>query len=137
MTNQTEREKFEQWAQDKNKKKEGAFMVTAISNGVYISAETRCALEAWQAATARHHKELSEAKARIAELELVENSKYIDKVGADRLACACVKLIQSNQLDTRSEVADALLDYLDIGGSSGCKSVPEWLIVYNKAMEGS
>jgi hypothetical protein len=39
----------------------------------------------------------------------------IKQIGADRLAYAVANLIQKGYLDSRSEAADALLDYLEIG----------------------
>ena len=51
----------------------------------------------------------------------------IKEIGADRLAYAVAKLVQSRTIDARSEAADALLDYLDVGSSGGPQSVPEWM----------
>lgn len=55
-----------------------------------------------------------------------------DKLAADRLAMAVVRLIELGRLDARSEAGDALLDYLRIGGIDGPRSVPEWVEKYKK-----
>lgn len=57
-------------------------------------------------------------------------TKDFHRVGADRLAYAVARLIQTRVLDARSEAADALLDYLDVGGIDGPKNVLEWMEQY-------
>lgn len=52
------------------------------------------------------------------------------KMFADKLAHAVAKLVERRVIDARSEAADALLDYLEIGGLDGPKSVPEWINQY-------
>jgi hypothetical protein len=52
------------------------------------------------------------------------------QIGADRLAYAVAKLIQSNCLDSRSEAGDALLDYLEIGHPGAPHDVPTWMARY-------
>lgn len=54
----------------------------------------------------------------------------IDKIGADRLAYACARQVTAGKLDSRSAIADALLDYLRIGHPGGPQSVPEWMAAY-------
>jgi hypothetical protein len=54
----------------------------------------------------------------------------VKEIGADRLAYECAKLIEAGHLDTRSGMADALLDYLDIGHPGGAKDVPTWMESY-------
>jgi hypothetical protein len=49
-----------------------------------------------------------------------------DKRAADRLAREVARLIDIRIVGSRSAVADALLDYLQVGGIEGPKSVPEW-----------
>lgn len=56
--------------------------------------------------------------------------------GADRLAYAVAKLTCRNALDQRSEAADALLDYLGIGGHGGPADVPTWMKQYIDAQRG-
>lgn len=53
-----------------------------------------------------------------------------DLRGADALAYQCARLIIGGHLDSRSGVADALLNYLDVGGLSGPKDVPTWMKQY-------
>ncbi len=60
----------------------------------------------------------------------------IKEIGADRLAYAVAKLVQSRTIDARSEAADALLDYLDVGSPGGPQSVPEWM-ERHKALQNS
>ncbi len=55
-----------------------------------------------------------------------------DQIGADRLAAAVARLVSSRSVDARSEAADALLDYLDVGGVGGPSDVPAWLAQYEK-----
>lgn len=50
-----------------------------------------------------------------------------DQRGADRLAYAVALLVKSGKLDARSAAADALLDYLGVGGLDGPKDVPTWM----------
>lgn len=54
-------------------------------------------------------------------------------LGADRLAAAVARLVSTRTIDARSEAADALLDYLDIGGVCGPADVPTWLRQYEAA----
>ena len=51
-----------------------------------------------------------------------------DSRGADRLAYAVASLVKNGKLDARSAVADALLDYLGVGGLDGPKDVPTWMV---------
>ena len=53
-----------------------------------------------------------------------------DRIGADRLAAAVARLVSNRAIDARSEAADALLDYLDVGGVGGPPDVPTWLRRY-------
>ncbi len=57
----------------------------------------------------------------------------VDRVvrrGADRLAYAVARLVQSGRLDARSEAGDALLDYLQVGSIDGPQDVPTWMMEY-------
>ena len=56
-----------------------------------------------------------------------------NKRGADRLAYAVARCVMSGALDARSGPADALLDYLEIGTSEGCNSVPDWMKKYEES----
>jgi hypothetical protein len=58
------------------------------------------------------------------------------QIGADRLAYAVAKLIQSSRLDSRSEAGDALLDYLEIGQPGAPHDVPTWMARY-EALQSS
>lgn len=53
-----------------------------------------------------------------------------DKQAADKLAYEVAKCIERGVIGTRSGPSDALLDYLNIGGLDGPKSVPEWVERY-------
>lgn len=52
------------------------------------------------------------------------------KRAADSLAYQCAIAVRQGRIGTRSGIADALLDYLDIGGPGGPKSVSEWIKQY-------
>jgi len=56
----------------------------------------------------------------------------IEKRAADRLAYECSRMIDQQVLGERSGVADALLDYANIGGVGGPNSIPEWQEQYLK-----
>ena len=53
-----------------------------------------------------------------------------EQIGADRLAYHCAKAIQAGRIDARSEIGDALLDYLRIGDGERPASIPEWIDAY-------
>lgn len=53
-----------------------------------------------------------------------------DKRGADRLAYECARAVTGGKIDSRHPIADALLDYLDIGCVGGPSTVPEWMDAY-------
>ena len=59
----------------------------------------------------------------------------IDKIGADRLAYECARQVIANNIDSRSGIGDALLDYLRVGGPGYPDSVPGWMEEYEKAYE--
>lgn len=54
----------------------------------------------------------------------------VKEIGANRLAYECSKLIICDQLDSSSAVADAVIDYLDIGHPDGPVNVPSWMEDY-------
>ena len=54
---------------------------------------------------------------------------------ADRLAYHVAMLVLHRVIDARSAAADALLDYLEVGGLDGPKSVPEWVEGYEARKE--
>ena len=60
------------------------------------------------------------------------NSTWIDKIAAERLAYECAYQIKIGHLSSRSSIADALLNYLRVGNPGGEKSIPEWLEKYEK-----
>ncbi len=51
---------------------------------------------------------------------------------ANALAYECAKAVCSGRLDARSGIADALLDYLDVGGSGGPTDVRSWMVDYEQ-----
>lgn len=51
---------------------------------------------------------------------------------ADALAYECAKAVRSGRLDARSGIADALLDYLDVGGLGGPMDVLTWMEDYER-----
>lgn len=51
---------------------------------------------------------------------------------ADALAYECAKAVRSGRLDARSGIADALLDYLDVGGLGGPTDVSSWMRDYEQ-----
>lgn len=51
----------------------------------------------------------------------------------DRLAYAVAKAVMRGEYGSRSSVADALLDYLNVGGIGGPKTVLEWIEQYERA----
>lgn len=53
------------------------------------------------------------------------------KAGADRLAYCCAVAVARGDLDSRSEIGDTLLDYLDIPNSDH-KDVPSWMRSYER-----
>lgn len=53
-----------------------------------------------------------------------------DKRAADKLAYEVAKCIERGFIGTRSGPSDALLNYLNVGGLGGPKSVPEWIENY-------
>ena len=55
-----------------------------------------------------------------------------DKIGADRLAYECAHMVCSGELDSRSTVADALIDYMGIGMPGEPQDVPTWMNEYRK-----
>lgn len=57
----------------------------------------------------------------------------IEKIGADRLAYECARQVIANNIDSRSGIGDALLDYLRIGQPGQPDSVPEWMDQYEKS----
>ncbi len=46
---------------------------------------------------------------------------------ADRLAYHCANAVARRVVGSRSAIGDALLDYLEVGGMDGPKTVPEWV----------
>jgi len=46
---------------------------------------------------------------------------------ADRLARRCAEAVIRGEIDARSAIADALLDYMRVGSSGGPEDVHEWL----------
>ena len=54
------------------------------------------------------------------------------KYKADRLAYSIARLVMTGVVDTRSFASDELLVYLNIGGSDGPDSVPQWIKEYEK-----
>lgn len=62
--------------------------------------------------------------------ELASASGSVRSRGADALAYQCALLVMRGLLDSRSGVADALLNYLNVGGLDGPKDVPEWMRAY-------
>lgn len=54
------------------------------------------------------------------------------KLAADKLARTVCDLIDRRVIDSRSRAGDALLDYLNVGGLYGPKSVPEWVEQYDR-----
>ena len=60
-----------------------------------------------------------------------------DKIAADKLAYECSRLIDRGVLDSRSGVADALLNYLNVGGLGGPSTVPQWQEEYLQTKPGS
>jgi hypothetical protein len=57
----------------------------------------------------------------------------VDKIGADRLAYECARQVMDNNIDSRSGIGDALLDYLRIGCPGYPDSVPKWMEEYEKS----
>lgn len=57
------------------------------------------------------------------------------KIGADRLAYEVAMMIIRNEIDSRSSVADALLDYMEIGTSGKPQSVHEWIEKYENNLK--
>ena len=55
-----------------------------------------------------------------------------DRIGADRLAYECAHMVCSGELDSRSTVAYALIDYLGIGTPVKTQDVPTWMNEYRK-----
>ena len=53
-------------------------------------------------------------------------------LGSDRLAYAAARLILGGKVPTRSELDDALLDYLKIGQPDGYSDVPTWMEEYER-----
>lgn len=66
-----------------------------------------------------------------------DQTMRVKQNAADRLAHAVAILVCSGKLDSRSKVADSLLDYLEVGGLDGPSSVPEWMAEYEKSQKGS
>jgi hypothetical protein len=62
----------------------------------------------------------------------MSNPDNIEKRGADRLAYECAKTITNGKLDSRSGIADALLDYLSIGTPNCPTDVPTWMKSYEQ-----
>jgi hypothetical protein len=80
-------------------------------------------------------KEIKRLRERVRELELSKLellTKPIRSRAADRLAYAVAKCIEFGMLNSRSGPADALLDYLEIGSTYGCNTVPEWMAEYER-----
>jgi len=50
-----------------------------------------------------------------------------DVFGANRLARRCAEAVIRGEIDARSAIADALLDYMRVGSSGGPEDVHEWL----------
>lgn len=59
----------------------------------------------------------------------VQRQVGAQEVAADALAYACARAVCEGFLDSRSNIADALLDYLEIG-SGGHNDVPSWMAEY-------
>lgn len=57
-----------------------------------------------------------------------------DRRGADRLAYECALAVRAGKIDSRHPVADALLDYLDVGCVGGPTSVMEWMALYESGL---
>jgi hypothetical protein len=66
----------------------------------------------------------------IEQLQVRVASVAFSKIAADRLAYAVAKCVERGSLDSRSGPADALLNYLEIGGIGGFQSVPDWVADY-------
>lgn len=55
-----------------------------------------------------------------------------DKRGADRLAYECARSVMGGKIDSRHPIADALLDYLNVGCPGGPSTVPEWMDAHER-----
>jgi hypothetical protein len=62
-------------------------------------------------------------------------SDSFNKMGADALAYAVARSIERGCINSRSEIGDALLEYLEIGHIDGPNSVPEWIDQYETKIE--
>jgi hypothetical protein len=71
-----------------------------------------------------------EAQLDLTEQQRMEFLYAIHKKKADNLAFFVGRLVVNGHLDARSGAADALLEYLNIGGVDGPSTVPEWLESY-------
>lgn len=66
-----------------------------------------------------------------AEIErLRADAERFDRRGADKLAYECARAVQEGRVGSRSAIGDALLNYLEVGGMDGPRSVPEWMEKY-------
>lgn len=64
--------------------------------------------------------------------QVEQERRAVKERAADALAYECARAVRSGRLDARSGIADALLDYLDIGGCGGPADVGEWMRDYEK-----
>lgn len=60
------------------------------------------------------------------------SSEFFARRAADALAYECAKAVRSGRLDGRSGIADALLDYLNVGGFGGPLDVHAWMENYER-----
>lgn len=60
------------------------------------------------------------------------SERPFDRRAANALAYECAKAVRSGRLDARSGIADALLDYLDVGAFDGPTDVPSWMLDYER-----
>lgn len=81
--------------------------------------------------TLKQRAELAEARVR--ELEGLTQNQFA-KRAADALAYACATTVKRGLIGSRSSIADALLDYLDVGGVGGPRDVCEWIDAYEKTL---
>jgi hypothetical protein len=75
----------------------------------------------------RKHAMDYEANLKLTEQQRMEFLYSMHKKKADNLAYFVGRLVVNGHLDARSGAADALLEYLNIGGVDGPSTVPEWL----------
>jgi len=100
-----------------------------------VEAEYQRGLE--EGASGQAIKEIHGRERFLAELK-TDQTIEIERLqtSADRLAYTCAQAVMQGTIGSRSAIGDALLQFLQVGGIDGPKTVPEWMAAHKAAQGG-